>query len=59
MYVSGRPDWKVPQIALAARLLTEEEGVSSSKCFDLLFIMDEPPHDKGEPPHDFPAVNFG
>src|SRR5271157_3892359 len=50
MYVSGRPDWKAPQIARAARL---SDAVWVLTFFDLLFIMDERPRDKDEPRLDF------
>src|ERR1035437_5185983 len=42
MYVSGRPDWKAPQIALAARL-------SDAVWVITFIIMDERPRDKDEP----------
>jgi hypothetical protein len=52
MYVSGRPDWKAPQIALAARL-------SDTVWVITFIIMDERPHDKAEPPLDFWREDFG
>jgi hypothetical protein len=56
MYVSGRPDWKAPQIDLAARLSDAVWVIAFSGMF---FIMDEPPRDMDEPPRDFPRRNFG
>jgi hypothetical protein len=56
MYVSGRPDWNAPQIALAARLSDDACVIAFS---DMFFIMDEPPRQMDEPPRRFSRRSFG
>lgn len=46
IYVSGRPDWKAPQIARAARL-------SDAVWVVTFIIMDERPRDMDEPRRNF------